>query len=320
MNQINIASQGKNARSRWNYFIKDSGRDLKKNKYIYIMAIPIILYFVIFHYIPLYGNVMAFQDYSPGKGFWGSPFVGFQHFVDFFTGQYFWRLFRNTVLISVYQILWGFPIPIILALLMNEISSVSFKRTVQTISYLPHFVSLVVVCGLVVSFTASDGIISSLLQYFGMESRNLMQDPGNFRTIFVASGIWQEAGWGSIIYLAAISSIDPQLYEAAKMDGIGRIRQIISITIPCILPTIIIMLIMRMGAVMSVGYEKIILLYSPVNYETSDVIASYVYRTGLQSSQWSFASAVGLFNSVINCCMVILVNRISRRFTETSLW
>jgi putative aldouronate transport system permease protein len=268
----------------------------------------------------MYGAIIAFKDFSPSKGILGSPWVGFKHFINFFEGHYFRRLVMNTLMINVYDLIFGFPAPIILALLINEVKSKFYKRTVQTISYLPHFISLVVICGIIVDFTAKDGIISQLISIFGGEKRNLLLQPQLFKTIYVSTNIWQSMGWSSIIYLAALSGIDPHLYEAATTDGANRWRQTISITIPGILPTVFTLLVLRIGQMMNVGFEKIFLLYNPVTYETADVISTFVYRVGLLDANFSYSAAVGLFNSVINFALVIIANNLSRRFNEASLW
>jgi putative aldouronate transport system permease protein len=294
--------------------------DIRKNRWLYVMLVPVLLYFAVFHYVPMYGAIIAFKDFSPRLGIWGSPWAGLEHFESFFTGLYFWRVVKNTLMISIYEIVFGFPAPIILALLLNEIRVSAFKRTVQTITYMPHFISLVVVCGIIKEFTMSDGLIVDILAFLGMERMSLLIEPDYFRTIFVSSGIWQHIGWGTIIYLAALAGIDPEQYEAARMDGAGRWKQMLHVTLPGIMPTIIILLILEMGRVMNVGMEKVILLYNPATYETSDVISSYVYRMGLQEFNYSFSSAVGLFNSAINFMMVIGSNWMSRKLNDTSLW
>jgi len=268
----------------------------------------------------MYGAIIAFKEFNPALGIMGSPWVGFKHFKSFFEGVYFWRLVRNTLLISVYSLIWGFPAPIILALLLNEVKNKYFKRTVQTVSYLPHFISLVVVCGIIKDFTSTDGVINDIIEFLGGERTNFLMIPEWFRPIYVGSGIWQEVGWGSIIYLAAITNIDPQLYEAATIDGASRCKQIWHITLPGIVPTIVILLILRLGGLMSVGFEKIILLYNSATMETADVISSYVYRRGLLDFDYSFSAAVGLFNSVINLILITSANRLSRKVSETSLW
>jgi len=295
-------------------------KDLQQNWTLYLLIFPVIIYYFIFHYRPMGGAIIAFKDYVPKKGIWGSNWVGFKHFINFFKSNFFFRIFKNTVVINVSTLIFGFPAPIILALLINEIKRKNFKKTVQTITYLPHFISLVVVAGVIKDFTADYGIINDIIAFFGGERRTLLNFPHLFVPIYVISDIWQGVGWGSIIYLAALSSIDPALYEAAEIDGAGRWKQTLAITIPSILPTIVIMLILRMGSIFNVGYEKIILLYNPLIYETSDVISSFVYRRGLLEANYSFSTAVGLFNSVLNFSMLLIANSISRKVNETSLW
>lgn len=301
-------------------FIPKITQDFKKYKYLYLMVLPVLIYYIIFHYAPLYGATIAFKNFSPGKGIMGSPWVGFKHFEAFLSSVYFWRVFSNTLMINILELLFGFPAPILLALLLNEIRNSAFKRTIQTVTYMPHFISLVVVCGMIVDFTSSEGVFNSIITALGGEKVLFLQKPEYFRTIYVASGIWQQIGWGSIIYLAALSSIDPSLYEAAYMDGAGRLRQLWHVTLPGIAPTIVILLILNLGKMMNVGFEKIILLYNPATYETADVISSFVYRRGLRESNWSFGSAVGLLNSVINLVLITASNKISRKLNETSLW
>jgi putative aldouronate transport system permease protein len=264
--------------------------------------------------------LMAFQDFNMAKGIWGSEWIGFQNFADFFSSIYFFRLIRNTFAINVIDLIFHFPAPIIFALLLNEITSPWFKRTVQTITYMPHFISLVVVAGMMVDFLARDGLINNILLSFGITPIAFLQQPDWYWWLFVGSGMWQSVGWGSIIYLAAITNVDPTLYEAATVDGANRWKQLWHITLPGIMPIIIIMLILRVGNMMSVGYEKTILLYNPMTYETADVINSYVYRKGILGADYGFSAAVGLFNSVINFGLLILANRFSRRVSETSLF
>ncbi|MFB0845037.1 ABC transporter permease [Paenibacillus oleatilyticus] len=294
--------------------------DIRKNKLLYVMLLPVLLFYVIFHYAPMYGAVIAFKDFSPRLGIGDSPWIGFEHFKTFFTGAYFWRTIKNTLLISFYELLFGFPAPIVLALLLNEVRHTLFKRTVQTVTYLPHFISLVVICGIVKDFTSADGVINDILVYMGGERLSLLLEPDMFRSIYVSSGIWQHIGWGTIIFLAALTGIDPEQYEAARMDGAGRWKQMLHVTIPGLMPTIVILLILSIGRLMNVGFEKIILLYNPGTYETADVISSYVYRVGLQDFNYSFSSAVGLFNSAINFMLVIFSNWLSRKLNNTSLW
>jgi putative aldouronate transport system permease protein len=294
--------------------------DFRRNKYIYAMLVPVLLYYLVFHYVPMYGAQIAFKDYIPSRGIWNSPWIGWENFEDFFNGLYFWRLVRNTLAINLLDVIFGFPAPIILALLLNELTSERFKRTVQTITYMPHFISLVVVVGMVIDFLARDGLINQFLMMMGFPSIPFMQRPEYYWGIYVASDIWQGIGWGSIIYLAAIASINPTLYEAAKVDGASRFRQIWHVTLPGILPTIIILLILRLGTMMTLGYEKAILLYNPLLYERADVISTYVYRQGILDANFSFSAAIGLFNSVINFALLIAANYLSRRYSENSLW
>jgi putative aldouronate transport system permease protein len=295
-------------------------KDFRRNKYIYLMLLPVVAYYLIFHYIPMYGAQIAFRDFVPARGIWGSEWIGFENFRDFFKGIFFWRLMRNTLAINILDVLFGFPAPIILALLLNELTSTRVKRIVQTITYMPHFISLVVVVGMLVDFLARDGLVNYLLSSFGIAPTAFMQRPDMYWFIYVGSGIWQGIGWGSIIYLASIASIDPTLYEAAKVDGAGRLRQVWNITLPGIMPTIILLLILRVGMLMNVGYEKTILMYNPLTYQTADVISTYVYRKGILNADFSFSSAVGLFNSAINFALLIAANRLSRRFSESSLY
>jgi putative aldouronate transport system permease protein len=294
---------------------------LKKEKALWLLVLPGILWYLIFAYAPMFGLVIAFQDFSPFKGFTGSSWVGLTWFQQFFHSQFFGRLIRNTLLLNIYNILFSFPVPIILALLLNEIQHSRYKKTVQTISYLPHFVSTVVVVGMLTNFLSPvGGIVNLMIGKLGGKSINFMIKPEWFRPLYIISGIWQEAGWGSIIYLAALSGIDTQLYEASIVDGANKWKQLWHISIPGILPTIIIMLIMNLGHILSIGYEKIILMYNTSTYETADVINTYVYRRGILSGEYSFGTAVGLFQSAINFVFVIAANRISKRVTEVSLW
>lgn len=299
---------------------KATKRDFRMNWQIYLLAVPIVVYFILFSYVPMAGIVMAFERFNPKMGYFKSPWIGFDNFKDFFGSYYFWRLLRNTFLISFLTLLFAFPMPIVFALLLNEIRNRYFKKTIQTLSYLPHFISMVVIAGLIKDFTDSDGLITMMVVALGGTQRNLLSDPDLFRTIYVGSEIWQGIGFGSIIYLASLSNVDQELYEAAIIDGAGRWKQTWHITLPGIAPTIIIMLIMRMGSLFSVGFEKIILLYNPMTYETADVISSFTYRKGLLEANYGYSTAVGLFNSVINFAMLLVANWISRKYSETSLF
>lgn len=301
-------------------FWQRAARDLTRNKGAYLLLVPVLLYYLIFHYGPMYGAVIAFQDFNPIRGIFNSPWVGFENFVDFFKGAYFSRLVVNTLVINLIDLVFGFPAPILLALLLNEIRWNPFKRLVQSISYMPHFVSVVVVVGMLFDFFARDGLVNNALQGLVANPTAYMQDPNWFRWLYVGSGIWQQVGWGSIIYMAALTNIDPSLYEAAMVDGAGRFRQLLHITLPGIMPTIMILLILRLGSMMSVGYEKILLMYNPLTYETADVISTYVYRRGVLATDYSYSAAVGLFNSVINFALVIGANWFSKKYNNTGLW
>ncbi len=294
---------------------------LNRDKYLMLLILPVLIYYLIFHYVPMYGIMLAFIDFHPMKGFFESQWVGFAHFEAFFNSIYFWRLIKNTILLSFYFLLWGFPIPIIFALLLNELKEGIFKKAVQTVSYIPHFISVVVVAGMILSFTSvHGGIVNQAIGWFGIEPINFMGEPRWFRTIFISSSIWQSFGWSSIIYLAAISGVNPQLYEAAEIDGANRWQKMGKITLPCLMPTVIILLILAVGQLMEVGVDKIILLYSPQIYETADVISTFVYRRGIENADYSYSAAIGLFNNVINLILLIAVNRLSRKISETSLW
>ena len=295
-------------------------KDFKRNKLIYLLATPGILYFIIFLYVPMYGLIIAFKDYIPSVGIFESPWVGFRHFYTFFQSFYFTRILRNTVLLSFYSILWGFPAPIILALLLNEIRQERFKRTVQTVSYLPHFISMVIVCGMITQFSTTNGLINTIIAFFGGQRSNLLARSEMFRTIFVSSEVWQQIGWGSIIYLAALSNVDLAQYDAATVDGANRWQKLVHVTIPAIIPTIVIMLILRIGRMMNISFERVILLYNPLTYQTADVISSFVYRKGILEASYSYSTAVGLFNSVINFILLYSANKISKMVNETSLW
>lgn len=308
-------------------------RDLKKlkkenfkkkiirDRYLILMTLIPVIYFVVFCYGPMGGLIMAFQDYSPGKGILGSDFVGLKWFVEFFESRNFARVVKNTLCLSLGELIFGFPLPIIFALMLNEIRSRKFKKVAQTISYFPHFISVVVICGLIFDLFSSDlGLINQIRTAFGMDKANFLGDPEWFRPLYIGSSIWQNCGWGSIIYLAALAGIDQEMYEAARVDGASRWKQMIYITLPSLMPTVITLLILRMGQVMSVGFEKVLLLYSPSTYSTADIISTFVYRRGIFESQYSFGVAVGLFNSVINFLLVFLANKLSKKLTDTALW
>lgn len=295
-------------------------KDFYRNKWKYILMLPIVVYFILFCYKPMYGVVIAFKNYKPAQGIAESKWVGVKYFAEFFNDYYFARVIRNTFVLSLNSILWGFPAPVLLALLLNELMNETFKRTVQTIVYIPHFISMVIICSIIRQFSLSDGVFNDVGAFFGATRVPLLQKPSYFNSIYVISGVWQETGWGCIIYLAALTSIDPQLYEAAEIDGAGRLRQTWHVTLPGILPTVVMMLILRMGGVLNVGFEKILLLYNETIYETSDVISTYVYRKGIIDANFSYSSAVGLFNSIINIVFLLTTNYISKRTTEVGLF
>ena len=301
-------------------FVSRLQRDLSKNWDANLLLVPAILFYLLFCYKPMYGVIIAFKNFFPGKGIVASEWVGLKHFLSFFKSYYFGRLLRNTLTISLSSLIFGFPMPIIFALLLNEVRNSKFKRTIQTVTYMPHFISLVVMCSLIRLFVADTGIIVQLMAKFGFEPVALLSKKEYFVPIYVLSGIWQGFGWDSIIYLSALTAIDPGLYEAATIDGANRWKQTLHVTLPGIMGTVIILLILRMGSIMSIGYEKIILLYNESIYETSDVISTFVYRMGLGKAQYSYSTAVGLFNSVINFIIVYTFNKISRKVSEVSLW
>lgn len=294
--------------------------DLKKNKFRYLIILPVIAFYLIFCYKPMYGAIIAFKDYNPALGIFESPWVGFKHFAAFFDSFYFWRILKNTLIISFSSLLFGFPAPILLALLINEVTNKSYKKFVQTVSYIPHFISLVVVCSMIKEFTMDSGIINDFLALFGIDRVTMLNQKEYFVPIYVISNIWQQIGWDSIIYLAALAGINRELYEAADIDGASKFKQVFYVTLPSILPVIITMLLLKVGNILNIGYEKIILLYNEATYETADVISTFVYRKGLQEFDWSFSTAVGLFNSIVNFTLLIISNKISKKLTETSLW
>lgn len=301
-------------------YLHTLGKNIVRHKYAYMMIVPVILFYIIFNYAPMYGAIIAFKDYSPALGIMDSPWVGLKHFFSFWNGMYFGRLMKNTLLLSGYSLLFGFTAPILLALLLNELRSEKYKRVIQTVSYFPHFISIVIICGLIKDFTLSEGIINDLIVIFGGERSALLNRPEMFRAIYVISDIWTNLGWNSIIYLSALAGIDTQLYEACEVDGGRKWAKMIHVTLPGIIPTIVVMLIMKVGNLMSMGYEKVILLYNPLTYKTADIISSYVYRKGLLELGWSYSTAVGLFNSVINLILLITTNSISKKVSGSGLW
>lgn len=292
-----------------------------KDRYLLFMFLPIIAYYIIFSYIPMTGAIIAFKNFRPGKGIYSGDWVGLKWFMQFFHSRFAYRTVRNTVLLSFYSLVFEFPVPILFALCVSEIRGNFMRRAVQTVSYLPHFISTVVLIGIMTNFfSMNNGIINVLIEKLGGQSINFLSNPQWFRTLYVGSGVWQSFGFNSIIYIAAITGIDPELYEAARIDGASKFKQALHVTIPMIIPTITILFILQIGKIMSVGFEKVFLMYSPAVYETADVISTYVYRKGIESSNYSFATAVGLFNSVVNFAFVYVANVICKKVTDTSLW
>jgi len=300
---------------------KTLSKQLYDNRFLLLLFLPCFLYYVIFKYVPMWGLLISFKDFKAFLGFSASHWVGLKHYYAFFSSPDAFVLIKNTLQLGLYSLIWGFPAPIIFALVLNEVRNMKLKKFVQTVSYMPHFLSVVVVSGMLISFLSPiRGIVNTMIEAMGGEAVNFLSNASYFRTIYVASDIWQQLGWGAIIYLAALSGIDPQLYEAAEIDGANKYKQLINITLPSIAPTIIIMLLLRTGSVLDVGFEKVMLLYNPAIYDTADVISTYVYRQGIVSGNMSYAAAIGLFNSVINLCLLVSSNLISKRLTETSLW
>lgn len=296
-------------------------KSILASRQLYVCILPAFLAFFIFSYIPMYGVMIAFKDYIPTLGVWGSPWVWFKHFQRFFDSYYFWDLLKNTIGISVYSLVVGFPLPIILALALNEIKDGPLKKFSQTVTYAPNFISTVVMVGMILAFlNPSTGIINHVVQFFGMEPIAFMENPRWFKTVYVLSGVWQGTGWGSVIYLAALAGVDTQLHEAAVVDGATRLQRIWHINLPTIRPTMVILLIMNVGSVMNLGYEKILLMKNPLNMESSNVITTFVYQQGLLEAQYSYAAAVGLFNSAINAILMISVNKIALKLGESSLF
>lgn len=288
---------------------------------LYLLILPVIIYFIVFKYQPMYGVQIAFRNFSPAKGILESPWVGLKHFYRFFSSYNFKSTLFNTVSLSFYQLIAGFPAPIILALLLNEIGNAKFKKSIQTITYAPHFLSTVILVGMLDAFLSpSTGIINNVIKFMGREPINFMAQASWFQSLYVFSDIWKNAGWGSIIYMATLSSIDTQLYEAATVDGASRWKKLRYITLPSLIPTTVMMLILDCGRIMNVGFEKVFLMQNSLNIEISEVISTYVYKMGILNVQFSYSTAIDLFNSVINLIMLILVNKISKKLTQSSLW
>ncbi|MFC5653287.1 ABC transporter permease [Paenibacillus solisilvae] len=312
----------KAVRSRSSAITTQAGKSLRKHWQLYLLVIPLVVHFIIFKYIPMFNVVLAFKDYNIIKGIWGSPWVGMKYFNMFFHNPVFFTLLKNTLYLSLYSLAAGFPIPIILALALNEVKNARFKRTVQLVTYAPYFISTVVMVSIIMLFLSPNtGIINMLLGVFGIDPINFLGNPNMFRSVYVWSDIWQGAGYAAVIYLAALAGVDPSLYEAAKVDGASRLQKIWNVDLPGILPTTVIILILSVGSIMGVGFEKIYLLQNPLNTVTSEVISTYVYKIGLLNSNYSFATAVGLFNSLVNMILLFIVNAVAKRVSNSNgLW
>jgi len=295
-------------------------KKILSNYQLYLFLLPALVYFIVFHYVPMYGILIAFKDFVATKGIMGSPWVGFKHFERFFDSYQFWILIKNTLGLSVIQLIVGFPLPIFLALMMNQIRSDKYKRFVQTVVYAPHFISVVVLAGMIYVFFSNNGLINNLILIFGGDPISFMAKPDWFKPLYIASGVWQETGWAAIIYLAALAGVSPELHEAAVMDGANKWQRIFHVDIPAIMPTAVILLILNVGNIMNIGFEKAYLLQTPMNQPAAEIIPTYVYKMGLQQAQYSFAAAVGLFNSVINLVLLVLVNKFAKKLSGTGLW
>ena len=296
-------------------------KKFKDSRILLLMALPAVLFYILFQYKPMWGILISFKQYSIYKGFNASPWVGLRYFIQFFSSPDSFVVIKNTFLLSFYMLIWEFPMPIIFALMLNEIGKLRAKKLVQTISYMPHFISTVVVCSMVTMFLSpSTGVVNNLLDAWGYDRIYFLSKDYYYRTIYIAAGIWKETGFNSIIYLTAIAGIDLQLYESAKIDGANKFRQIVNITLPCIVPTIVIFFILNIGQLMNVGFDKSYLLQNPATYATSDVISTYVYRSGIKDGNFSYGTAIGFFNSVVNIVFLIASNTLAKRVGETSLW
>jgi len=301
-------------------YISETFADIRKKKMLYFMILPLIIYLIIFAYLPMYGIIIGFKDYSPYKGIIASKWVGLKYFKMFFESHYCWQIIRNTLVINLYGLFIGFPIPILFAILLNEVRVNKYKKVIQTITYIPHFISIMVISTMIIEFCSSNSFINSIIVFFGGERKSLLSEPKLFPLIYTISGVWQQFGWDSIIYLAALTGINMELYEVAKVDGANKFKQIIYITLPGIAPTIILMLILKIGNMLSVGFEKILLISNPLITEASEVISTFVYTRGLQGGDYSYSTAVGLLNAVVNFILLTFANAMSRKLSETSLW
>lgn len=314
-----VKQQNKTLKQK-NFFLR-LGADMKKNYILYFMILPAVAYYVIFSYVPMYGVQLAFKNFNIRRGIWGSEFVGMDNFTRFFSNYNFRLLIENTIGISIYSLIIGFPIPIIFALMLNYLRQKHLKKTVQMVSYAPYFISTVVMSGMLIIFLNPDtGIFNTIRSFFGLPSLDFLAKPGLFKSIYVWSGVWQGMGFSSIIYISALSGVDYQLHEAAIVDGATKVKRIWHVDLPSIKPTIMMLFILNMGQIMNVGFEKVFLLQNSLNFKASDVISTYVYRVGLVNNDYGYSTAVGLFNSVINLVLIIAANKFSKKLTEESLW
>ncbi|WP_099355603.1 ABC transporter permease [Fredinandcohnia onubensis] len=299
---------------------KSKVRRILNSYQLYLFLLPALVYFIVFHYVPMYGVLIAFKDFIATQGIMGSPWVGLKHFERFFDSYQFWTLIKNTFSLSILQLIIGFPLPIIIALMMNQIRSKKYKSFVQTVVYAPHFISVVVLAGMIYVFFSNNGLINSLIMLFGGESISFMAKPEWFKPLYIGSGVWQETGWAAVVYLAALAGTSPELHEAAVMDGANKWQRILHVDIPAIMPIAVILLILQVGNIMNIGFEKAYLLQTPLNQPAAEIIPTYVYKMGLQQAQYSFAAAVGLFNSVINLVLLVAVNKFAKKISGQGLW
>ena len=296
-------------------------RMIWENRGLYLLLVPSVILLLLFSYKPMYGVIIAFKDFTPSKGIWGSEWVGFKHFIKFFNSYQFTSSLKNTLTLSIYGMLATFPLPLVMALFLNQMRYKTFKKFFQTASYLPHFISTVVLVGLILIFLSpGSGLIGAVYKLFGAEAPNLMAQASAFKHIYVWTDVWQNTGWDSIVYLAALSSIDPSLYEAAEIDGAGRWQRLKNIDLPLILPTAIVLLIMRVGGILGVGYEKVYLMQNSLNTSASEVISTLTYKVGLLNAQYSYSAAIGLFNTVVSVTVMVIVNNISKKVSDSSVW
>ncbi len=295
-------------------------KKIYQNWQLYLLLLPVVIYYIVFHYAPMYGVIIAFKDYFPGLNMWTAPWVGLENFRKFFDSYYFERILYNTISIRLFQILVGFPAPIILAILLNELRVNGLKKTVQNLTFIPHFLSSVVVVSILNVLCQQHGVFNQIREAFGLESVIFFQEASWFKPLFVLSGVWQNMGWNSMIYIGAIVAIDPALYEAASIDGASRIQKIFHITLPALLPTIIVVFLMNIGSIMNVGFDKVLLMQNDLNREASDIISTFVYERGILEGDYGLSTAVGLFNSLINTAMLVVSNRLTKKVTGSGLW